>query len=234
MPAVLEFPRSLLREQSGSWRLVMGTASPGLTGSGAFPLVRLDGGGLWRCDLNGVSLLNPARIKLWRATEMACDGGSNPIVVPMCDVRHIPLGALSFSSASIPHSDGTFFSDGSGYYNPVINAETVGDADLRDTELTISFNAGGPLEGGEYFSIQHETEGWRLYMVVSVAIDGSGDSVCTIRPPLREDTDAGTPIDFDRPRCVMRLSTSDAMAMTLELRRHAQPNASFVETFFNT
>jgi hypothetical protein len=39
-------------------------------------------------------------------------------------------------------------------------------------------------------------------------------------------------LEFDQPKCLMRLASPDAMALTLDMRRFGEPSASFVEWFF--
>jgi hypothetical protein len=97
-------------------------------------------------------------------------------------------------------------------------------AALRATRLAISIQQGSPLRGGERFSINHPTAGWRLYQVGAV-----NAGVATLRPPLREAVDPGTWLEFDLPRCLMKLSDPNGMAVTMTLLRFASPNADFIE-----
>jgi hypothetical protein len=60
-----------------------------------------------------------------------------------------------------------------------------------------------PLIGGELFSVEHAAWGWRVYRITR--IDGD---VITFRPPLREAMAAGAALEFDTPRCQMRLAAS--------------------------
>lgn len=58
-----------------------------------------------------------------------------------------------------------------------------------------------------------------------------GFATVTIRPPLREATVAGTRVEFDYPKCVMRLAAPDAMDLPLERRIHGRGNVKLVEDF---
>jgi hypothetical protein len=51
-----------------------------------------------------------------------------------------------------------------------------------------------------------------------------------IRPPLREATSAGTRVEFDFPKCIMRLARPDAMNLALERRIHGEASVPFVES----
>jgi hypothetical protein len=229
----LQFPPSLLRERSTRWALTGNTITPGQTSAGAFPVARMDGGGLWVAELGNVVLSTADHIRTWRAIAAAADGGAEPIIVPSCDKLTFPAplvdGEPVYSWGDIPHSDGTLFSDGSGYYLPVVEAEAASDATLRATTMDITMTVGGELRGGEVFSIEHPTMGWRRYEIASV--DEDGDTI-TFRPPLREAVSAGTALEFDQPKCLMRLASGDAMALTLDMRRFGGPSATFVEWFF--
>lgn len=236
MPESIVFPRSLLREQSGKWRRGSATIAGGQTGAGSFPVTSIDGGGVWLCDYGSINLSTPTHIKLWRAIAEAQDGGVSTVVVPMCDSRQAPRplvnGKPVKSYGSIPFSDGALFSDGSGFYQQIIAVQSVGVAALRATTITMRLIFASPLEGGEFFSIVHPTQGKRLYAITGVSIDDSGNSVVKFRPPLREAVSDGETIDFDDVGCTMRLQNPNAMDVELSMRRFANPDAAFVEAFF--
>lgn len=235
MPDAVVFPSSLLRERSGGWSLKATTVSPGQSATGAFSVARIDGGGAWVTELGGVNLKTKTHVKLWRALENLADGGVEPVVVPMCDKRHFPApivdGEPVYSEDPIPHDDDTFFDDGSGYAQSVVEASVTTSAALRATSLSLTPTSMGDLEGGEYFSINHPVQGWRLYRIGTAVLSG-GVYAVTIRPPLREAVMAGTRLEFDRPRCTMRLASGDSMNLSLDSRRFANPSVSFVEYFY--
>lgn len=237
----VEFPRLLLREKSHSWNLLGVAISPGQTASSVAPIVRSDGGGFWTCSMSDVSLSGGLGVNgrdrqklatlLWRAVRQVCNGGVSPIVVPRSDALFIPWpDGVSRSSAPIPHSDGTFFSDGSGYYQSAIDI-TADAADLRDASLEITINVAGMLYGGESFSIQHETVGWRLYEIATVLMTSENTATITFNPPLREAIEDATRLEFDRPRCLMRLASTSSMNLTVQPWTFNSPSVDFVETF---
>lgn len=236
MPAI-EFPRLLLREQTSAWQIKSSTMSIGQAASGAFPRVRTDGGGLWTAEYGSINLRTPDHVRLWRAMEVLCDGGATPVVVPMCDKRQFPApivdGAPVYGFSDIPHSDETPFSDGAGYDQNVVSAAAAFSALRRAVTLVIAFESGSPLRGGEFFSIEHPTQGWHLYQIGAVEIVG-GNSLVTFRPPLREAVSAGEHVEFDDPRCVMMLADPNSMKLTMTRRRFANPDVSFYEYFYPT
>lgn len=237
------FPRALLREQSHSWNLVGTATTPGTTTQSVAPYVRSDGGGFWSCSMTDVSLSgrtgsnlkDKQRIKvatlLWRAVRQIADGGVNAIVVPRNDAlfRPWPCGLSQQTGLDVTHSDRTHFSDTSGYYQSVIDIAASAAA-LRATSLDITINYAGELMGGESFSIHHPTMGWRLYEIAT--IDGEPSSsmaTITFNPPLRESVTSGTVLEFDRPRCVMRLAATNSMDLSVAPWTFNTASVSFIE-----
>ncbi len=230
-----EFPRSLMREQTSTWQLKASTVSPGQSASGSFARASYGGGGLWKADYSSINLRTADHVRAWRAMEVLCDGGVSPVIVPMCDKRQMPAnvieGRLVYSYGNLPHSDGTVHDDGAGYYQASVVAITARPAPLRSVTLPISFISNSELRGGEMFSINHPTQGWRVYQIGLVE-SGGGVSDVTIRPPLREAVPAATVVEFDQPRCVMMLSDPNAMQLAMTRRRFANPDVSFIEYLF--
>lgn len=238
----IEFPRRLLREKQHSWNLLGVAATPGQTSQSVATLVRTDGGGFWSCSMSDVSLsggkglVGRARQKvttlLWRAVRQICDGGASPVVVPRNDAlfRPWPTGVAQSLGLDIPHSDDTFFDDDTGYYQPVIDI-TAGAAALRSVSLEISIVYAGELMGGEAFSINHTNMGWRLYEIATVEYDDEESATITFRPPLREAVIDGTQLEFDRPRCTMRLASTNSMDLSINPWTFNSASVDFVETF---
>lgn len=238
----VEFPRRLLREKSHSWNLVGAAATPGQTAQSFAPIVRSDGGGYWSCTMSDVSLSGAPGLQgkdrqkistlLWRAVRQICDGGVNPIVVPRNDTlfRPWPVGIAQNAFDNVPHDDGVFFSDGAGYYNYVIDI-VCASADLRATSLVIRINQASQLMGGESFSINHPIMGWRLYEIGTVIMDDADPAAGTITfmPPLREAVGDATQMEFDRPRCMMRLANPSSMDLTVAPWTFNTASVQFIE-----
>jgi hypothetical protein len=236
--ATLEFPESLMRENSVEWDIAGRVISGGGQTSDfdAQPLAATSAGGHWEAKLSNIPLISADHVRTWRALEAILDNGATPIVVPMCDRRYMPAplvgGVPLYSEPGRPHAQAAkLFASGVGYYAPVVIASLESAAILRATSLTIALDVGSALRGGEHFSIEHATLGWRLYRVGQVVNNGDDTYDVTIRPPLREATAAGQRVEFDRPRCVMRLAKPGAMSLMLTMRRHGTPSVSFTETF---
>jgi hypothetical protein len=241
--ATTDFPRRLLRERSHSWNLVGIATTPGQNAQNTAPIIRSDGGGFWSCVMGDVSLsgLKGANVHdrqrqrmatlLWRAVRQVCDGGVNNIVVPRNDAlfRPWPFQTTAGSITDIPHSDLALFDDDTGYYQPVIDVTVAADAALRATGLAVQLNLCGSLVGGESFSIQHATYGWRLYEIATVIYDSDATARISFMPPLREAVAAGTQLEFDRPRCVMRLKTTSSMDLTVQPWTFNNASVDFIE-----
>lgn len=242
MAVRLTFPRRLLTERSHSWNLIGVVATAGQTGSSFAPIVRSDGGGFWTCSMTDVELAGKGTTArgrdrqkistlLWRAVRQACDGGANNIVVPRNDslFRPWPASASISDYEDIAHADDALFSDGSGYEQPVINIVS-GPAALRATAISIRVDVGSDLVGGEAFSIDHETVGWRMYEIASVDYTDSTHATITFNPPLREAISDGTYLEFDRPRCTMRLAAPSSMDLTVAPWTFNRGSVDFVES----
>jgi hypothetical protein len=169
---------------------------------------------------------------LWRAVRQVCDGGVNAIVVPRNDAlfRPWPTGVAQ-GDPDILHSDDSPFSDEATYYQPMIDVVTYAAADLRDTIIGLTLNNCGPLVGGESFSIEHPIIGWRLYEIATVEYSDATHAAVTFLPPLREAISVGTIIEFDRPRCMMRLAQPSSMDLSINPWTFNSASVDFIETF---
>lgn len=217
---MLEWPWKLLTPRSESWRLSGVAVTGGQTLGGVSRLSRLDGGGLWVGEQN-FYFHTPEQIRTARALEALMDGGATNIVAFSFEEPFSPRT----TGAPVGFSDGSKFSDGSQFAGVGFTISLGSDAVLRATKLTVP-NASDALIGGERFSIIHPTMGRRRYTVGRV----EGDEL-TIRPPLREATSAGTTLDFNRVGTVARLANPDEFLGALQLTRHIEATARWVEAF---
>ncbi|EJN11859.1 hypothetical protein PMI42_04874 [Bradyrhizobium sp. YR681] len=236
-----EFPRALLREKSHAWNLAGNAVSGGQTSVGQ-SYATSDGGGFWTCKMSDVSLSGGRKgidrgrdrqkvsTQLWRAVQMLADGGAGQLVVPRNDalVRPWPPGFAASFGDGVPHDDDSLLDDGSDYYQQVIDIVAAA-ADLRATSLDISIALAGELLGGEEFSIRHPTKGPRLYRIRTVEMISVDEATITIRPPLREAIEDDTPLEFDRPVCLMRLVSPSSMDLTEQPWTFNSASVDFVE-----
>jgi hypothetical protein len=224
----VEFPRKLW-EADHDWNIVGSVMSSGVTTAGAVD-VRSDGGGFWSASLNNIRFIDRTYTLLWRAVRQLAT--AQPIIVHRRDTTWSPFPNGTTEYGTIPHSDDALFSDGSDYYQPVIDVETYADASLRDTTLYLKLNNCDALVGGESFSINHDTWSWRLYEIATVEYIDETHVQVTFNPPLREAVPSGTLVEFDRPRCVMKLVNSAAMDFNATTYPFSLATAKFIETKF--
>jgi len=231
---MLEFPHSLLREAvTDRPRLVGAARTGGRSASGVITMSRTDGGGLWAYGLQSIAVTTADHVLQFELITTLMAEGTRPIIVPICDKRHFPApivdGEPVYSLDLVPHSDGSPFSDSSLYAHKVVLAWLSVPAALRATTITIGIETMGTLRGGELFSIDHQTLGWRFYRVVGVVSQTATTATIRIEPPLREATAANALLEFDYPRCVMQLA--EPVSLQLQLRRFGRPSVSFIESF---
>lgn len=187
--------------------------------AGGTDRVATDGGGRVFADFGDGALIDRETVLAWRALLGVLEEGVTPMVVPFCDKRHQPYGGehhVTYGDGAT-HSDGSLFSGGGSF------AETTAAGALRATQLQMAGTFGRPLIGGEWFSIEHPTKGWRAYKVQRIDDDGT----LTFRPPLREAVAIGETLDFSEPRCLM---VQDGRASSaLVNRRQTTAAIRFVE-----
>lgn len=161
----------------------------------------------------------------WR--WMKSGGRAAAILVPAKDGRGpaqragiVPCGG------SITHSDGSTFSDGSGYGQSYSGAYLLAPVVMNATQMRINLGLGLQLLPGMRFSMP----GGRLHEIVDiVAWDGGTIWTVIVGPWTAADWPAGTPLEFERPVCRMRLASDEAGALSLSLNRFATPTIEFVE-----
>lgn len=229
------YPAALLPPGKMLWEPMGMTVGSGQTASGVMPVARIDGGGIWKATFTDVAAFTADKRRAFRAFSAIADGGSQPFIMPCIETYDAPWpivgGQPQRSLPAVPHSDGSFFSDGTGYDSSMIAITSTVAAALRATALTVTVTAADSLHGGETFAIQHLNNDWRLYRIRTAVQNIDGTWAITIRPPLREAIIAGTPLEFDRPKCVMRLLSPDAMDLTYEPFWFGTASPALIEAF---
>jgi hypothetical protein len=186
-------------------------------------------GGVWIIALVDVMLHERVMQAVWKALRAQQKNGSVPIIVPYMNswLRAQPLGTAPL----VPFSDGATFTDGAMFETRSIWAQILEDADHGATELRIRVLNAAPFIGAEPFSINHSIADWRLYETASVLeaepVGGGFDYLLEFGPPLRQRVRAGEEVDFDLPRCVVKLM--DADGMQLEEQQVVAASVTFVE-----
>lgn len=206
----LLWPHHLLRPTDDAWTPWRAGLSGGQPFSGASAqAVSFDGGPLWRAELIDIALRMPEQINAWHAIEALIGGSTRRIVLPRCDRRF----GLFLQGASGP-----------------ITATALAGAAVRATTVRLGLTNAAPMAAGVHFSIDHGGDlGWRLYRTVAVPSGAPAGSV-EIRPPLRAAIVIGQAVEFDLPRCVMRLLDPNSMKLTRQMLKRGRQTVAFLES----
>lgn len=161
--------------------------------------------------------------------SMKAGGRASVIVVP-CQEGRGPAHQAGIvpCAGGVPHSDDSFFSDGTGYQQGYSSAALAADAALNATQIAVRLGSGLiPLSG-----MRFSTPDNRLHEIVEVVgWDGGTIWTLTIGPWLRSAYSAGTELDFDNPRCRMRVASDETGQLSLSMNKTGSPNIEFVEAF---
>ncbi len=226
--ALLEFPRSLMRDRRWQMDLVAKSATGGRSFAGPMPTVRMDGGGVWMLNIGDVQVSTQDNVKAWRALGAMLDGGATDFIVPVREELMVPVPVIYDSNGNRIYR----LLDEDGFESEMISATLASSAALRATSLTIDIDTSDvELRGGEMFSLEHPTHSHKAYRIGLVTDNEDGTWDVNFRPPLREAADAGDKVQFDYPKCVMRLADPQVMDLTLERREFGQGRMSWVEAF---
>lgn len=206
--------------------------------SGIASSVDLSGGGIVSIKYSNIQLRNATgqSLRYWSNLASRHNGGQRGILVPLLTDFYAPLATGVAPVQFVRHSDGSPFSDGSGYGQPSISAIAVGAAAVNAAAMTIKIITGGTLNGGEWFEIAHPTKLNRVYNVTDILsfapnADGSVNYSVLIRPTLREAITAGVTVNFYRPKCYMRIAPGSAISADIEKFWYATPEVTFIEKF---
>lgn len=177
--------------------------SGGTSLSGIEDKIATDGGGYVFAQFQNGPLLDRSDVLEFREVTGLLDGATE-VIVPFCDPRHQPVvegrTAYAYFANSFP---------------------------LRATTVDLAIDLPIPLEGGEWFSVDHETVGWHAYRIKRLLSQDATSARFEITPPLREEVTGGEAADFNDPRCLMK---QDGRASnSLNLGNWAEASIRFVE-----
>ena len=230
------WPGRLLLPSSQKWRLSNQSVSGGISISGNTQTAVVTGGGHWLCDASQIILYDENHVKAARAWSALLDGGATYFVLPFFDMAMAPrpISGGSYVNPTAPTITVTdYFNNPVGYASTLISATVASSALLRATTAVINIATGSAPTGGEHFSINHPTVGWRMYRIAQVTGISGSQYTCTIRPPLREAVSAGTAAEFDVPRCTMKVvaGKADSLDPDVSLGRRGRIDGYFEEAF---
>lgn len=137
-------------------------------------------------------------------------------------------------SAPIPFSDGTYFSDGTGFASPDVTTTVAAASALRSEEITLKVSTINDALGfGHFLSVTDPTlpvdqADW-LYMVTGVLERSGNNRTFTIAPPLRAAASIDNEVRIGRPRGLFRLRDDMSGAAAFDFGRFGKPSMDFVE-----
>jgi hypothetical protein len=215
---IIDWPSRRLAPRIINLQLINQTRSAGESLTG-FEQVAASLSTRWAFQLDFANLKRQF-IPAYRAMVASLRGRENVLRVPVFDPQFWPSDAV-LGIATVPHSDGSPFGDGSEYLAEDVDGITA--TGLKGaTLLTVDFGSYGPVfDGGLYFGVENEA-----YLAASVQWAGS---VATIRfePSLRQDHTAAR---FRlRPVLLMRLAQDDGGSLALERGIIGAPSLQLVE-----
>lgn len=228
----VEWPTCILRPTGGAPKPTARGISGGVSITGLEQVVMSDAG-FWRLTMTGVVVNNYDRRLAWDGIAGILNGRAKTALIPALVMGTAPwpiVGGVRVTTAGPdqPHSDGTFFSDGTGYSQRVIEASLETGIALRGTFATIRIASGSALMSGMHFSVNE-----RLFRILTVTNErtdtGSTLFDVTLWPPAREAVGAGSVLEFAHPVFRARLATDDAMEADFQMFKLASPNVEWVE-----
>lgn len=178
--------------------------------------------GYWIARLSGVNAAGPTNVLAHRRLSALMEGGAHQVFVPVFDRANAPWPVAGVYESLKTYSGGETFSGGEKYSASVIIAAMAAAA-ARATRITPTVTTASTIRGGEFFEIAATG---RLHSIKSVDVAaGTWD----IWPPLREAVLVSTELNFDDPKCLMRLQNESDGDLDLTMGRYGFPDLEFVE-----
>lgn len=183
------------------WRLVDARLN-GVSDSYGLPadVVTTDGGGWWTASLDQMRASSREQHHALRALAVRLRGGRR-IDVPFIEKE--PLGGLT----SVGFSDSATFSDDTEFQSGVVAAVLDEAVTLRSDVAVIRIDSGHELIGGDVYSLDRGGQlGSEMHVTGSVERLSGNRWAVEMGPQFRRAYAAGTEVNFNDPRCAMRLN----------------------------
>jgi hypothetical protein len=219
----------------------------GRNGLGETQTIEMSGGGLVVATLEDCKIVSKEQMRYINRLGARLNGGFRNIVVPIPTDWYGPfptIGGLPTPIVTgIAHSDGSLFSDTSGYSQATVWAKVLDNAALNAGLIKLRvYGASRDIEG-DWFSINHSVKGWRAYRdwdtikyeSGSESVDGAvvsfSDYHLSIQPPLRQAIPAGQRVEFARPRFVAKFKADFTLPSVIEAFFVTEQTIQFSEAF---
>lgn len=207
--------------------------------SGQSQSIELSGGGLLTASYEDCKINWPMQYEYINWLGARLNGSFRFINVPIITDFYGPFpivnGVPSPVIKGIPHSDGSFFSDDTGYSQKPVFGTVTANAALNAGIINMRVaGLNRDLRWSDWFSILHPTKGWRAYRYWKV-LSKSAASVpvysLAISPPLREAVTSGTRVEFARPRFAAKFPSDFTLPSVSESFYAIQQSIQFEEAF---
>lgn len=222
----IEWPIAALPPQSINVDIASRTLAGPASISGVSQVTASDAG-LWSIAYSNIVVHGNKMIVLWQAIAAKVEGRLNPILVsiPVKGRRPVPAEAEAAGLYNqVAFSDDALFDDDTGFLNTVIDVVLSAPAAARAVSASVTIAYADTLNPGQLFSI-----GERLYRLHSVDYTGAGTANISFRPPLREAVAAGDRLEFDRPKCRVKLVSDQGMDLPFGANLTVFPTVNFIE-----
>jgi hypothetical protein len=237
---MIRFPLALFPPSEHLWYPAGAALSGGRPIAGVAQTGDASGGGAWVCEYQVAILRTKQQVGVYRSIIGRLNSGVTLLELPVLDALQPWPGGIH--PALTPFADLTDFSDGSEFLTSPIVASLAADAymtawpapPVAPTQAQILLTTCAPLQGVEYFSIIGPSGFVKLHLINEVVLVAGGVTTVNFTPPFREDMAAGTPIDFNYPRCTMKADVASVKAAwpTMRTPFTAQPKIIFAESGF--
>ena len=234
MTAII-WPIQTLYPASGGFNPAAATVAGGVAIGGGSQ-VSASSQGLWAASFKGVNAESREQILAAHALAAKLEGAANPVIVPWFGITALiaplPSGVTSIEPYDpVPHSDGSYFSDGSVYaHSPVIVVTASGSAAAGAASISVTIASSGEIMAGMHFSTGEDVTR-RLYRIKSVIYATATTATITFWPNLRHAVASGATLDFEKPECVMRLASDMNASLLLDAPHRGTLDIDFVEYF---
>lgn len=218
----------------------------GRNGMGEGQSIEMSGGGMVSATYEDCMITEKEQLEYINWLGARLNGGFRFINVPIVTDWYGPFPTINKLPtpivSGIPHSDGSYFDDGSGYSQATVWGKVTADAGLNAGVLRMRvYGLTRALRWSDWFSIYHTGgKGWRAYRhwdVVERYADGVDDDgtfqeySLALAPPLREAVVVGQRIEFARPRFVAKFRQDFTLPSVVEAFFVTQQTMQFSEAF---
>lgn len=223
------FPVHLFNPASIKAGVVENVISGGQALSGDEDVIATDGGGRWQITYSGITLRTVEQERKWDAWASYLGGGTRAVLVPLLSLRTAPrpIAGNGLARPSAIYADDPYFPTEVRFASPYIAAETVGNAALRSTTLTINVTQGARIQGGERCSV-----GGRAHKIERVQSRPSEmHAVCRVSPPTRAAISGGSDVEFGWPVVQCKTAIGQDLIPDMAFGRNGVVSITFVEDF---